>query len=74
MSGKGDSPRPYDPTVFGQNYDRIFRRRDSITPGTIREYRTRCCIAKYETHGIHGDHWCLACGRTSDIVLTKVNP
>lgn len=77
MSGKGDSPRPYNPSVFGQNYDRIFGRTDpmhSITPGTIREYRTRCCLAKFETGNYPYDHWCGECGKTSDIVLTKVNP
>lgn len=26
MSGKGDSPRPVNPAVYGANYDRIFRK------------------------------------------------
>lgn len=26
MSGKGHSPRPYDPTAFSEGYDRIFRK------------------------------------------------
>ncbi len=25
-AGKGDTPRPVDPTVYGQNYDDIFRK------------------------------------------------
>lgn len=26
MSGKGDTPRPVNPEVYGQNYDDIFRK------------------------------------------------
>jgi hypothetical protein len=26
QAGKGDSPRPVNPTVYGQNYDDIFRK------------------------------------------------
>lgn len=25
-AGKGDTPRPVNPTVYGQNYDEIFRK------------------------------------------------
>lgn len=25
-AGKGDSPRPVNPTVYGENYDAIFRK------------------------------------------------
>ena len=45
----------------------------AITPGTVREYRSRCCLAKFETEQVT-EHWCNACGRPTEIVLTKVYP
>ena len=29
-AGKGDTPRPVDAKVYGQNYDNIFRKKDVI--------------------------------------------
>jgi hypothetical protein len=26
-NGKGDNPRPYSPRVYGENYDRIFKKK-----------------------------------------------
>ena len=46
-----------------------------ITPGTVREYRSRCCLAKFETGDtLPWEHFCLACGKLTDIVLAKVYP
>lgn len=33
-AGKGDSPRPVNPTVYGQNYDDIFRKESPPTNQT----------------------------------------
>jgi hypothetical protein len=34
QAGKGDSPRPVNPTVYGQNYDDIFRKPQPETKPT----------------------------------------
>ena len=74
MAGKGHSPRPYDTATFGQNFDRIFRKSDpahSLTPGTVREYRSDCCEAPmFRDRG----HICMKCKKWCQPVLTKTNP
>lgn len=71
---KGHAPRPYDPLVFGQNYDHVFRRSDpmhAITPGMIREYRSDCCGA--EVFRRDGAEACSQCLLFCVQVLTKVS-
>lgn len=56
------------------NYDRIFRKSDpvhSLTPGTIREYRSDCCGAEIEYEAAFAV--CTKCGKPCTTILTKIN-
>jgi hypothetical protein len=70
--------------VGRQNYDRIFRRKPrpwddvsdtdpvhSLTPGTIREYRSDCCGVEVECEPTH--YVCAKCGKACNRTLTKIN-
>ena len=55
-----------------ENFDRIFRKTDpvhSLTPGTIREYRSLCCGAE-----VIGRGRCSHCHKACQSTLTKTNP
>lgn len=73
---KGHSPRKYDPAVFGENFDRIFRRTDpvrSLVPGTIRARLSNCCgmVTRLSEGGTY--HFCVKCGLPCQATLTQIN-
>jgi hypothetical protein len=73
---KGHSPRPYLASLYGENYDRIFRNDDpvrSLVPGSVRKLVSDCC-GDYLKDGRAGELWCFGCGKQCNAKLVEINP
>lgn len=60
-----------------KNFGHIFRKSDpvhSLTPGTIREYRSNCCWVRVEVASDGTHYVCTECRKPCAATLIKVNP